>query len=64
MSRPRKRTVNRGYQLSAEAVAFLSENSPPLYQLTPNAVAFMKDCKAQLGAIAEDENLPRYPDKP
>jgi hypothetical protein len=35
MKHPRKRTANRGYQLTAEAAAYLSENRPVSYQFTP-----------------------------
>lgn len=59
MKQPRKRTSNRGYQLTSDAVRAVQEQRSPLYQLSPKGIAFVQDCKAKLGAIAETENLPR-----
>lgn len=61
MNHPRKRGKTRGYQLSAEAVAFFSSTRPVPFQMSAKGIAFVKDCDSPLGAIAESENLPMSP---
>lgn len=59
MKQDRNVPQTRGYRLTPKAVRAIQEERTPLYQLTPKGIAFVQDCNAKLGAIAEDENLPR-----
>lgn len=59
MKQDRNVPQTRGYRLTPKDVRAIQEERTPLYQLTPKGRAFVQDCNAKLGAIAEDENLPR-----
>jgi hypothetical protein len=51
MKEPRNSTSNRGYGFAPD--------SRPAFRLARKGIDFLTDCDSKLGAIAEDENLPR-----
>jgi hypothetical protein len=57
MKHPRKRTSNRGFWLTAEAAAFLSQNFPRPYRLTPEGIAAIE---AQSHRQEMDEVIDEY----
>lgn len=66
MNHPRSRGKNRGYQLTDDAAAFLSENHPRPYRLTPDAVAVLGKEKSHRQMVEEtiDEMEQEEAEKP